>query len=108
MLRRGPTNMNAPSTLLTLKQVCAYLSVSRSTIQDLIKETGLPGYKLRGQWRFRLHEVDAWLEGRKPVGDPVWTSGGHDVPRSRTPTHAQTAEALAAIVRRAKQQARGT
>ena len=95
------------STLLTQKEVCAYLNVSRTTIRDLIKKAGFPGYKLRGQWRFRLTEVDAWLEGRKPVADPVWTSGVQDVQRLRRPTQAQTEEALDAIVRRAKQRAMG-
>ena len=99
--------MNPPSTLLTQKQVCAYLNVSRSTIDELIKKAGFPGYKLRGQWRFRLTEVDEWLERQKYVGDPVWTSGGHDVPRSRTLTQAQTEEALDAIARRAKQRTMG-
>jgi excisionase family DNA binding protein len=99
--------MNPQSTLLTQKQVCAYLNVSRTTMHELIKHAGFPGYKLRGQWRFRQKEVDAWLEGRKYVGDPVWTSGGHDVPRPRRPTQAQTEEALDAIVRRAKQRAMG-
>lgn len=57
--------MNAPGKLWSLKELMAYLNISRPTVYLLLAEDGLPGYKLRGQWRFRAKDIDDWLEHRK-------------------------------------------
>lgn len=57
--------MNAPGKLWTVKEVMAYLHISRFTFYQLLHQEGLPAYKLRGQWRFRAKEIDDWLERRK-------------------------------------------
>jgi PTS system nitrogen regulatory IIA component len=50
--------------LLTLKQVADRLQLSERTIYRLLQRGELPGRKIGGQWRFRMSEIDAWLDTR--------------------------------------------
>jgi excisionase family DNA binding protein len=46
--------------VLTVKEVAAYLHVHTSTICRLIKRHELPGFRIGGQWRFKVEEIDRW------------------------------------------------
>jgi PTS system nitrogen regulatory IIA component len=50
--------------LLTLKQVADHLQLSERTLYRLLQRGELPGRKIGGQWRFRLSEIDYWLDMR--------------------------------------------
>jgi PTS system nitrogen regulatory IIA component len=50
--------------LFTLKQVADRLQLSERTLYRLLDRGELPGHKVGGQWRFRLSEVDYWLDMR--------------------------------------------
>ena len=50
--------------LLTLKQVADRLQLSERTLYRLLERGELPGRKVGGQWRFRMSEVDYWLDMR--------------------------------------------
>jgi PTS system nitrogen regulatory IIA component len=50
--------------LLTLKQVADRLQLSERTLYRLLQRGELPGRKIGGQWRFRMSEIDYWLDMR--------------------------------------------
>lgn len=47
--------------IMTLNEVAKYLGVHPITIYRIIKETDIPTFKLRGQWRFKKDVLDNWL-----------------------------------------------
>ena len=38
------------------------MNIGQKTAYTMVKAGDLPGFKLRGQWRFRRVDVDAWIE----------------------------------------------
>lgn len=50
--------------LFTLKQVADRLQLSERTLYRLLQRGELPGHKVGGQWRFRMSEVNYWLDLR--------------------------------------------
>ena len=51
-----------PSTLMTVKDVATYLSVTERTVYRLVKDHRLPAYKVGGQWRFKADMIEAWMK----------------------------------------------
>ena len=47
--------------LLTVQDVATHLAVSPRTVYRLMKEYGLPAYKVGGQWRFKFEVIEAWV-----------------------------------------------
>jgi excisionase family DNA binding protein len=47
--------------ILTVKEVAKYLHVSRTTIFRLLKRHELPAFKIGGDWRFNVEQIDRWL-----------------------------------------------
>jgi excisionase family DNA binding protein len=52
-------------SLLTARQVASHLGFSPSTIVDWAEAGTVPAFKIGGRLRFRLSEVEAWLEERR-------------------------------------------
>jgi excisionase family DNA binding protein len=52
----------APGGLLTIKQACDFLKVSRSTFWKLRAEHGLPVVRAGGIVRVRERDLTAWIE----------------------------------------------
>ena len=50
------------STLLTVGQAADYLSLKRSRVYDLVRQRRIPHYKIGSSLRFRVDELDKWLE----------------------------------------------
>ena len=50
--------------IMTLKEVAKYLRMSEFSIYRLLKENQIPGFKLRGQWRFKKPVIDKWIESK--------------------------------------------
>ena len=48
--------------VLTIKQVATLLKIGEKTAYTMVKAGELPGFKVRGQWRFRRTDVNAWIE----------------------------------------------
>ena len=46
--------------LLTVKEVAAYLRVNQTTIYRLLRRSGIPAFKVGGDWRFNLESIDGW------------------------------------------------
>ena len=48
--------------LLTTQEVADYLGKSPWWIRENIGTLGIPAMKVGRQWRFRLDDLDSWLE----------------------------------------------
>ena len=51
------------ASVMTVRQVCAYLKVHQSTIYRLLKRSAIPAFKLGSDWRFNVESIDAWRLG---------------------------------------------
>lgn len=51
--------------LLTARQVATYLGFKPATIVDWAERDEMPAFKVGGRLRFRLSEIDAWLEEKR-------------------------------------------
>ncbi|MCG7938903.1 MAG: helix-turn-helix domain-containing protein [Candidatus Thiodiazotropha lotti] len=51
--------------ILTLKEVAAYLKLAEKTAYKLAAEGKLPGFKVGGSWRFKMVDVESWIEEQK-------------------------------------------
>jgi putative molybdopterin biosynthesis protein len=56
--------------LMTASDVAAYLQVSAVTVYTLIKEQGLPAFKLGRQYRIPRAQFETWLAGRAVPSEP--------------------------------------
>ena len=54
-----------------MKEVCAYLHISRDTVMNWIKKEGMPAHQKGRLWRFDVNEVDEWMKnnGHKNISD---------------------------------------
>jgi excisionase family DNA binding protein len=52
--------------LLTAREVADLLGFSPATIVDWYEAGKLPGFRIGGRLRFRLSEIDLWLETKRP------------------------------------------
>ncbi|HWW85618.1 MAG TPA: response regulator [Vicinamibacterales bacterium] len=57
-------------TFLTTEEVLEYLQVNLRTVYRLIKAGKIPAVRVGRQWRFRRHDIDAWLDSQRPRGGP--------------------------------------
>ncbi len=48
--------------VLTIREVAALLKIGEKTAYTMVQAGDLPGFKVRGQWRFRRVDVDLWIE----------------------------------------------
>ena len=62
MLMEKQAKPGQPSTLMTVKDVATYLSVTERTVYRLVKDHRLPAYKVGGQWRFKADMIEAWMQ----------------------------------------------
>lgn len=51
--------------VLKIKDVAALLKVGEKTVYSMAQSGELPGFKVRGQWRFIRKDIDAWIEQQK-------------------------------------------
>lgn len=47
--------------ILTIRDVAALLKIGEKTAYTMAQSGDLPGFKVRGQWRFRRADFDAWM-----------------------------------------------
>jgi excisionase family DNA binding protein len=47
---------------VTLQQVAEHLQVSEDTIHRWMQLKGMPAHRAGRYWRFKLSQVDAWIE----------------------------------------------
>ncbi len=46
----------------SLEEIANHLGVSKDTIRSWIKKETIPHYKVGRQYKFKVSEVDAWVE----------------------------------------------
>ena len=68
----------ADDEILTIREVAALLKIGEKTAYTMAQSGDLPGFKVRGQWRFRRSDIDAWIHDR--VGKPAAAQGAIDDP----------------------------
>ena len=61
---------------LGLEEISKYLSVSKDTIRSWIKKDAIPFHKVGRQYRFKISEVDAWIESGKSADADKNENGG--------------------------------
>lgn len=50
---------------MTVRQVADYLNVNEKTVYRLAQRRELPAFKVAGAWRFKLEDIDLWIERQK-------------------------------------------
>ncbi len=50
--------------ILTIREVAALLKIGEKTAYTMAQSGELPGFKVRGQWRFRRSDIDSWIHER--------------------------------------------
>jgi excisionase family DNA binding protein len=64
--------------ILTIRDVAALLKVGEKTIYTMAQASDLPGFKVRGQWRFRRSDIDAWIAAQVEQSQARPDDGGGD------------------------------
>ena len=64
---RVPGGEPVSERLLTARELGELLGFAAGTIVDWAEAGRIPAFKVGGRLRFRLSEVEAWLEGRRVV-----------------------------------------
>jgi len=54
--------MNEVERWHSLEEISIHLGVSKDTIRSWIKKGTIPFHKVGRQYKFRISEVDAWIE----------------------------------------------
>ncbi|MDF1552533.1 MAG: helix-turn-helix domain-containing protein [Deferrisomatales bacterium] len=47
--------------ILTIREVATLLKIGEKTAYTMAQSGDLPGFKVRGQWRFRRADIDTWI-----------------------------------------------
>lgn len=55
-------NMNEIERWMSLEEIAKHLGVSKDTIRIWIKKETIPYHKIGRKYKFRISEVDAWVE----------------------------------------------
>jgi len=58
---QGQEKKRERTQIMTAGEVAKYLGVHQITVYRLIKETDMPAFKLKGQWRFKKDLLDEWI-----------------------------------------------
>ena len=62
--------MRPEAKIITVGELAEYLRVHRSTVYRWLKRRQLPGFKIGGDWRFDVEEIDEWLLRRSaPINE---------------------------------------
>jgi len=54
---------------LSMDEITVHLGVSEDTIHRWIRLKGMPAHKAGRLWKFRITEVDEWIESGKASSD---------------------------------------
>jgi excisionase family DNA binding protein len=54
--------------ILTVPEVAQLLKVAEKTVYTMAQRGEIPCFKVRGQWRFRWQDIDAWIAAQTHGG----------------------------------------
>ena len=57
--------MNEIERWVGLEEIATHLDISKDTVRAWIKKETIPYHKVGRQYKFRISEVDAWVESGK-------------------------------------------
>lgn len=57
--------MGEVERLYSVEEIANHIGVSKDTIRVWIKKETIPYYKVGRQYKFKLSEIDAWIESGK-------------------------------------------
>ena len=72
--RRGEDLMT--ERWLSVDEIAAHLGIGRETVYRWIDQKGLPAHRMGKFWKFKVSEVDAWVQHGD--GDSGSSSSGND------------------------------
>lgn len=75
------TDIPMEKTWMKVKEVAAYLQISKDLIYRWAQEGRIPVSKLGSQWRFNRQEIDDWARAQRPF--PQKARSGRNVHRFR-------------------------
>ena len=55
-------SLNATERWLSLEEIAKHVGCSKDTIRSWIKKDTIPFHKVGRQYKFRISEVDSWIE----------------------------------------------
>ena len=51
-----------------IEEAAAYMDVTKDTVRNWIKKTGIPAHKIGKLWKFKKSELDVWIKsGRSAI-----------------------------------------
>ena len=56
---------NEPEKWSSLEEIAEHLGVSKDTIRNWIKKAVIPHRRIGKQYKFKISEVDAWVDSGK-------------------------------------------
>ena len=65
--------------ILTLPEVAVLLKVAEKTVYTMAQSCQIPAFKVRGQWRFKHDDIDAWIDDQKAAAKTNIGKGVADV-----------------------------
>jgi excisionase family DNA binding protein len=65
--------------ILTLPEVAVLLKVAEKTVYTMAQRGQIPAFKVRGQWRFKHDDLDAWIDEQKAATKANIGKGSSDV-----------------------------
>jgi excisionase family DNA binding protein len=57
--------MTMTEQIMTLKEVAQYLKLTEKTAYRLAANKKIPGFKVGGSWRFKMSDLQDWIEQQK-------------------------------------------
>ena len=54
-----------PEPWVSLQDIAQHLGVSTDTVHRWIRSRSMPAHKVGRLWKFKAHEVDAWVRSDK-------------------------------------------
>lgn len=50
---------------VSLEEIADHMGISKDTIRNYIKKEQIPYYRIGKQYKFKISEIDAWIESGK-------------------------------------------
>ncbi|MPM89531.1 hypothetical protein SDC9_136640 [bioreactor metagenome] len=57
--------MIVPEIWVSLEDIASHTGLSKDTIRNYIKKNVIPYHRIGKQYKFRISEIDAWVESGK-------------------------------------------